>query len=240
VGRNVRPTEAGLAVLSHARELIEATRDLKTIAAQNLPAGLLSLGATATSLTGQLPQIISVLGSRFPKIDYFIQPGSSVDLYHQVAGGELDAAMIVQPQFSIPKSLGWLTLRREPLVLIAHEALPLEHPHTIIAREPYIRYDRNQWGGQLVDNYLRRNGLPVREWLELDALDAIAAMVDRELGVAIVPDWAPPWPEGLKLRKIALPDGDVRQTGVIWNRSGIRIAAVRAFVNVCEELAAAP
>ena len=233
VGRTVRPTASGLAVLRHARELIESARDLRAIAANDEPAGLLRLGATATALTGLLPDIIARLSERYPRIEYFIRPDSSVELYHGVLTGDLDAAVIVRPQFPMPKSTGWLTLREEPLVLIAPEAMELGDPHAAIQRHPFIRYDRNQWGGQIVDRYLRQHALKVREWLELDALDAIAALVNRGIGVAIVPDWAPPWPDGLKLQKLHLPGGGVRQTGVLWNRSGARIAAVRAFVGIC-------
>ena len=149
-----------------------------------------------------------------------------MNLYHGVIGGSLDAALIVRPQFSVPKSTGWLTLREEPLVLIVPEAMAEEDPAQIIRSHPFIRYDRNQWGGQIVDRYLRSNALKVEEWLELDALDAIAGLVSRSLGVAIVPDWAPPWPEGLRLRKIALPGAGGRQTGVFWNLSGPRISAM--------------
>lgn len=233
VGRTVRPTGSGLAVLDHARKLIEATRDLRAIAANDEPAGQLRLGATATSLTGLLPDILSRLRAQYPKIEYFIRPGPSVDLYHGVVAGELDAAMVVQPQFPVPKSTGWLTLREEPLVLIGPEGMVLDDTRAVIERNPFIRYDRNQWGGQIVDRYLHQHNLQVREWLELDALDAIAALVDRGLGVAIVPDWAPPWPHGLRLQKRVLPDGGVRQTGVLWGRSGARISAVRAFVQIC-------
>ncbi|RDE10425.1 LysR family transcriptional regulator [Pelagibacterium lacus] len=233
-GRTVRPTGSGLAVLPHARELVKAAHDLKAIAANDMPAGQLRLGSTATALTGLLPGIIAGLSARYPGIDYFVRPGSSVDLYHAVLARELDAAIIVRPQFPIPKSMGWLTLREEPLVLIASRALAPDDPHAIIARHRFIRYDRNQWGGQLVDDYLRLHRIKVREWLELDALDAIAALVHRELGVAIVPDWAPPWPEGLKLRKIALPDAAVRETGILWNRAGSKIAAVHALIDVCD------
>lgn len=232
-GRTVRATGAGLAVLPHARQLVEAARDLRAIAASDVPAGQLRLGATATALTGLLPQIITTLNARHPSIDYFVRPGASVDLYHQVIGGELDAALIVQPPFAIPKSASWLTLRDEPLVLIAPEGFAEEPPRAMIARHPFIRYDRNQWGGQLVDAYLRGNGLRVREWLELDALDAIATLVHRGLGVAIVPDWAPPWPAGLALRKTVLPGGATRRTGVLWSRTGARIAAVRAMIDAC-------
>lgn len=234
VGRRVRPTAAGLAVLERARKLIEDSHDLRVIAAQDEPAGQLRLGAIATALTGLLPDIIARLRGRHPRIEYFIRPGSSVHLYHAVTVGELDAAVIVRPQFAVPKSTGWLTLRREPLVLLVPEAMPLEDPVRMICTRPFIRYDRNQWGGQIVDRYLRRHGLKVHEWLELDALDAIAGLVSRGLGIAIVPDWAPPWPEGLRLRRIALPGAGGRQTGLLWNLSGPRISAMQAVVACCE------
>lgn len=233
VGRTVRPTASGLAVLEAARRLIEAAGDLRAAAANDEPAGRLRLGATATAMTGILPEILAGLRLRHPRIEYFLRPDSSARLYQGVQAGELDAAVIVRPQFPIPKSLGWMTLRHEPLLLITSEGLDPGNPHKLIAEQPFIRYDRNQWGGQIVDRYLRRHDLNVREWLELDALDAIAALVSRGLGVSIVPDWAPPWPEGLPLQKKLLPSGEVRQTGVLWNRSGPRIAAVRAFVDFC-------
>ena len=233
VGRTVQPTQSGLAVLRHAQAVIDGARDLRAIAADDQPAGQLRLGATASALTGLLPEVIEHLAARYPRLDYFIQPGASVDLYHGVLAGDLDAAVIVQPQFAMPKSTGWLTMRREPLVLIARQGMALDDPKQTLQTQPFIRYDRNQWGGQIVDRWLRQNGIKVREWLELDALDAIAALVSRGLGVAIVPDWAPPWPAGLALEKRILPGGAMRQTGVVWNLSGARIAAVRAFVEIC-------
>ncbi len=234
-GRTVRPTAAGLAVLGAARRMIESARDLRAIAASDLPAGELRLGSTATGLTGLLPEVIASLSERYPQIEFFIRPGSSVDLYHGVVAEELDAAVIVQPPFPIPKSLEWMTLREEPLVLLLPETMETDGLAEAVAAARFIRYDRNQWGGQIVDAYLRRKRLKAREWLELDALDAIAALVSRGLGVAVVPDWPPPWPEGLRLRKVALADAPRRKVGVLWRRAGPRIAAIRAFVGTCDE-----
>ncbi|MGY5776247.1 LysR family transcriptional regulator [Rhizobium sp. LEGMi135b] len=234
VGRTVRPTAAGLAVQRHGPALVRTARDLRAIAAGDLPSGQLRLGATATAMTGLIPQIAATLSGRFPQIDYFLQPGSSVNLYHAVLSGELDAALIIEPQFPIPKAFGWSTIRREPLVLLAPAELEIHDFHLTLTQQPFIRYDRNQWGGQIVDRYLRRHAISVREWAELDALDAIAALVDRGLGVALVPDWAPPWPEGLRLQKHRMEDGELRNMGVLWANSGPRIAAIRAFVEACE------
>ncbi|WP_138466003.1 LysR family transcriptional regulator [Poseidonocella sp. HB161398] len=232
-GRTVRPTASGLAILPHARSLIESARDLSSIAANDEPAGRLLIGATASALTGLLPEIVGKLRGLYPGIEYFVQPGASIPLYHEVASGKIDAALIVQPQFAMPKSTGWMAIRQEPLLLIAPEGVALDNPHEVITSHPFIRYDRSQWGGSIVDRYLRQNQLKVKEWLELDALDAIASLVSRRLGVAVVPDWAPPWPEGLKLGKRVLPDGGYRQIGVLWNRSGPRSLAVQAFVDAC-------
>jgi DNA-binding transcriptional LysR family regulator len=44
---------------------------------------------------------------------------------------------------------------------------------------------------QLIDRYLRKAGIRPKELFELDGLEAVAVMVDRGLGVSILPDWAP-------------------------------------------------
>ena len=62
--------------------------------------------------------------------------------------------------------------------------------HDVLATEPYIRYGHGVWGGRLVENYLNRVGIRPRERFVLSTLDAIAVMVDRGLGVSLVPDWS--------------------------------------------------
>ena len=127
----------------------------------------------------------------------------------------------------------WRLLHEEPMVVLAPAARAAEDPHRLLASEPFLRYDRNHWGGQLVDRYLRAAGIRPRERFEMDALDAIAAMVDRGLGVSLVPDWAPPWPEGLKIAKLALPlPGWVRSVGLFWVRMTPAERLVRALGEV--------
>ena len=101
-----------------------------------------------------------------------------------------------------------------------------------LASEPFIRYERTRWGGRLVDGYLRRAGIRPRERYELHALDAIAVLVDQGLGVSLVPDWAPPWPEGLSLRKLPTADRTfARHIGVLWARYSVRLRLVQNFVS---------
>ena len=238
-GRTVSVTEAGTRILERARELLRDTADLRTVAKDNPTAGELRLGAGTNALTGILPDILTRMVARFPLINVFIRPGYSPELYRAVENGELDAAIVLQAPFALPKTCNWQLLREEELVVLAPQTMAARDPHELLATQPFIRYDRNQWGGHHADQYLQMVGIKPRERFELNALNAIAVMVDRGLGVSLVPDWARPWPEGLRLALIPLPRAfEPRRIGVLWARSTIRLRLVTAFLE--EALAASP
>ena len=78
---------------------------------------------------------------------------------------------------------------------------------------------------------LKSAGIVPHERFELNALNAIAVMVDRGLGVSIVPDYAQPWPEGLQLVRMALPQpSEPRRIGTVWSRSTVRIRLVTVLL----------
>jgi DNA-binding transcriptional LysR family regulator len=232
-GRTVQPTEAGAAILARARKFLGEVRDLKSIAAGDIPSGELRIGAFQTAVTGLLPDILTLMAEKYPQITVYIAPGTSVDLYPKVLAGDLDAAIIARPPFAIPKVCDWRPLREEPLIVLTPASTPVRDPHIILASEPFIRLDRRSWAGQLADAYLRRDGIRPNERFEIDSFPAIATMVDRGLGVSLVHDWPPPWPEGLSLRKIPVPDSAfVRHVDLIWVRASLRLRLVQAFLEV--------
>jgi len=238
-GRRVAPTEAGRAIVAGSRRILAEVRQLRLAARADVAVGELRLGAISTAMTGLLPPALHRLAETSPGIDVFLQPGTSAEMYRQVSDGSLDAAILVRPPFAIPKSQEWQRLRTEPLVMICPEPWAGDDPLALLRERPFIRYDRNNWGGRLADRWMKDMGLSVREGLELDQLEAIAVMVSRGLGVSIVPDWAPPWPEGLTLRRLPLP-GHLRPTreiGLLWPR-GATIG--RMIAQVCAALLAEP
>ncbi len=192
-------------------------------------------------MTGVLPGVLTALIANHPELELYVSPGTSMDLYARLMDGALDACLVVQPPFALPKACDWRRLRSEPLLLISQLHDARRAPEEILATSPFIRYDRMHWGGHLADNYLRKLGLRPQERFELDALEAIAVMVDRGLGVALVPQWNEPWPAGLSLAKIEIPDPErafVRNIGILWTRQGPRTHLVRALLDVCGEHAA--
>lgn len=231
VGRTVSVTEAGARILERAREILRDVADLRTLANDCAVSGELRLGACQTALAGMLPDILARMVDKFPAINVFVKPAFSADLYRTVESGELDAALVLQAPYVLPKTCSWQLLREEPLIVLAPASMAGRDPHELLANEPLIRYDRNQWGGRLADDYLRAAGITPHERFELNALNAIAVMVDRGLGVSLVPDWSPPWPEGLSLARLPLPgEAEPRRIGIVWSRSTIRIRLVTAFL----------
>lgn len=223
VGRTMRMTEQGARVLPPARKMLRDTTDLRSIAQDGEVTGELRLGACTTPLTGLLPDILARLGKRFPQANVHIQSGSSAQLFVDVETGKLDAALVLEAPYPLPKTCDWLLLREEPLIVLAPRALADGDPHTLLREQPLIRYDSDQWGGRSADRYLTEMGIVPRERFRLNALNAIAMMVDRGLGVSLVPDWAPPWPEGIDIGRLPLPERRVgRRIGIVWSRSSVR------------------
>src|SRR5215468_3601210 len=220
-GRTIRPTEAGMAIVERVRHVLVEVRDFTSIATTDRLMGELRVGAFQSALSGMLPDILALMKEKYPQIKVHITRGVSSELYCKVLDGELDTAIIAQPSFAIPKSCDWRLLREEPLILLTRAPAPSRKPHAILESEPFIRLDRNLWPGRLVDGYLRQAGIRPRELFEIDGGVAIAVMVDRGLGVSLMPDWAPPWPEGLSLAKLPVPGASsfARRVGLVWARA---------------------
>ncbi|WP_133645223.1 LysR family transcriptional regulator [Paraburkholderia flava] len=237
-GRTVGTTEAGERILDRARAVLHDIRDLKSDL-DDAPelAGQLRLGGTPTMMTSLIPDVLSRLLARHPGIDIYLEPGTSMDLYRKVVSGDLDAATIVQPLFELPKSCDWHTFREEPLVLLTPASMKVTDPHAVLANEPFLRYDRNVVGGQLADAYLRQHGIQPHQRCELDGLDAIAVLVDRGIGVSLVPDWMMNRYAGLSLARWPLPHPfPKRVVGMLWGRSSARIRLVQAFLSTAQAL----
>jgi DNA-binding transcriptional LysR family regulator len=148
--------------------------------------------AGVAQLSGLLPDILIPFTRAHPKIHAQIVRDRSVALYERVLDGEIDAAITSHPTFTLPKTCGWCLLRDEPFVVLTPKSMRMRYPHEVLAKQPFIRLTRNIFAGQLIDNYLRKVGIKPKELFEIDGFELIAMMVDRGLGVSVLPDWPDP------------------------------------------------
>jgi DNA-binding transcriptional LysR family regulator len=133
-----------------------------------------------------LPEMFKILGASYAELHVNIRRGKSGELTDAVKSGELDAAVVGQPETGGTSRLHWHPLFRRELVLIAP---PEETDHrlpSVFARHAWIRYDRGTIAGRLATRYVNARVRATIAGQELDSVRAIAAMVSAGLGVSVV------------------------------------------------------
>ena len=154
-----------------------------------------------------------------------------MELVARVASGELDAAIAVREPGAARAELTWTQLYAEPMVLLAPRNTEEASPRTLLARHPFIRFDRSQHTGQLVERTLRRLRAKPQEFLELNAIESMVELVRSGLGIAIVPLLREArWPADARLRVLPLERVDARQVALVRRREGGNAPAIAAVV----------
>lgn len=230
-GRRVKPTEAGLAIVEKSRRVLSEVRELKSLAHDDQAFGELRLGAISTALTGLLPGGLRRVFDTIPGVDIFLLPGTSAELYNSLLEEKIDAAILVKPPFPIPKTLQWDLIRSEPFVLLTPPELAETPADQLLREQPFIRYDRSNWGGRLADTYLQSLRILPREWLELDSLEAIAVMVEAGLGVSLMPDWRSSLFDNLRIARLSLRNAPRREIGLLRPRNARSNRLIQAVLD---------
>ncbi|CAD6545299.1 HTH-type transcriptional regulator HdfR [Paraburkholderia hiiakae] len=236
-GRTVIPTEAGQRVVERARSLVRGFDELKALAQEQEMGGELRVGTITSALLSVLPDVLARFAAAFPQVKLLIRAGTSTELFEALQRGEVDVAICLHPAFALPKSYDWHLLREEPIVVLAPARFARADPHELLRREPFIRYDRALGGGKQADQYLRRAKIAPRELFELNSLMAIALMVDRGLGVSLVPDIGTPLTKGLRLARLPLPEEtEPRRFGILWSRASTRSRVIGGMIECSAEV----
>lgn len=204
--RSGRPvlTPAGTQMVSRARDLmVDYTATLSAIPEGQGLSGELKLGVVPSTLTALVPAALTKLIATHPELQTRIVSGLSVDLLGLIERGDLDAALTSHPGTAQP-DLTWTELANEALVLISATEIAEGAVKEALRSQPYIRHTRRSEAGQLAETWLARERIQLRPAMELESLEAVAAMVSHGLGVALVPDICVPDRVFRKLHKVPL------------------------------------
>lgn len=234
-GRSAILNAAGKRTVDVAKELLAVYTRLATQGAAGESVGLLRVGAIASAQQALLVGAIQKFRTASPGWRISVSPGVSLNLLAQVDSGELDLAVIIKPPFALPPGLKWHSLVKEPFVVLVPRRLAKESWRVLLAREPLIRYDRNSFGGRLVDRFLKRLRINVDEVAELDELQGIVGLVKAGTGIAIVPQAAtlhiPPGVQTLLLGD----DTFYRDVGIVARTTGDQQRASSEFAGCLVE-----
>ncbi len=186
-GRSATLNAAGETTLARAEEIYALYEKLGELPDDATHRGLLRIGAIASTQPTLVARALATLRQGFPLLRVHVSPGVSMRLMDDLDAGKIDAAVIIRPPFGILPDLTWHSLVQEPYVLIAPASAPRKDWRTLIQTQPFLRYDRASFGGRMVERFLRREGLVVKDAIEVDEIPALIHMAAKGLGVALVP-----------------------------------------------------
>lgn len=165
-----------------ALQNLEALRAGSSIAIE----GVLRLGVIEALQPVVLPGMVRSLRERHPLLELRLTRGRSSALTAAVKAGDIDAALVAQPEGGGSARLRWTPMLRRELVLIAPPGNSDSNVASLFRLYEWIRYDRNTVSGALAAQYVGSHVQEVRGTLEFDSAPAIVAMVSGGLGVSIL------------------------------------------------------
>ncbi|OZI74627.1 LysR family transcriptional regulator [Bordetella genomosp. 12] len=248
LGRELFDRSGRLAILNAAgRELLPEIKQLLDLYERlRLPrttsdalAGAVSVGAIVSCM-GTLSKVVTLMKRQHPGLDVRVLSGKASELAGKVEAGELDAAFVVEAGRKMA-STRWTALYEEPLVVLAHPgASGGSDVHEVLARNPFLRFDRTQRTGLQIDRVLRRLGITVTEFLELNAIETLVELVRQETGVTLLPLLnGANWLDSRDLRVLPLP-ADLgptsRAIGMLERREHARQDITGAICQACQEI----
>lgn len=179
---------AGRNLLPLALEIVALFEKMRAAAGSLDIGGSLQIGAITSVQTELLGDALQMLKKQFARVEVNIVPGMSAHLMAKIDSGDIDMAVVLRPQ-QMPKEHHWECILREPYGVVAPIGSTETSLSDLMRKYQFIRYNRFSTGGRQVEQFLRRQRIAVNEGMELDEPNVIIKMVERGLGVSIVPLW---------------------------------------------------
>ena len=207
--RRVEPTDAGLALLPHARAMLEqagAGRDAVHRATRAL-SGTLRVGAEQCLGVVDVPTVLERFHRRYPQVAIDFTQAGSHDLVDRVRSGTMDVAFV-----ATTNHLGTLhrtPLGSRPVVLLA----PPDHPLAAASGVGWADLDDEDfvdfhpsWGVRVLnDRAAAAHGVHRRVRCTVDDIHTLLDLINRGLGVALVPLQISRKPQAAALAVLRLP-----------------------------------
>ncbi len=193
VGRQVGLTEAGQALLPHARAILLAAEDGRRAIA-NLTAevsGRLLLGVSHHIGLHRLPPVLRRYVHRYPAVQLDLRFMESEDACQALERGELELALITLPP-EPREALELVAVWQDSLVVVTAP----DHPLTIhppqqladLAPWPAILPDTTTYTRGVIEAAFRAAGLPLEVAQTTNLLETIRMLVAVGLGWSLLPE----------------------------------------------------
>jgi DNA-binding transcriptional LysR family regulator len=187
-------TVAGESLLPLARRMLADAESVRRELAElaGLERGRVRLGATPTLCISLVAEVLNAFHAEHPGIELHLSEQGSRRLLDELAGGELDLALVTTTDATTAERFDVTPLLVEELVVVSSATAPPVTSHDSIrladvADLPQIVFSSTYDLRATTDAAFSAAGLEPQVVLEGAEMDAVLRFVERGLGVAIVP-----------------------------------------------------
>ena len=240
IGRQVSLTEAGKALLPHAKavqqELAAAERAVRDLSGE--VGGELRLATSHHIGLHRLPPVLSAFQRRYPKVTLDIEFLDSELAYDRLRTGVIELAVVTLAPGDVTHLRAeelWVD-RLRIMVATDHElvranSVTLEE----LARHPAVLPGLETFTGQIVRRHFNAAGLPLELRLATNYLETLCMMASVGLGWTVLPDFM----AGDRLHCLDVPGTTLSRTlGLVTHRERSASRGARAFMDLLRTTAA--
>ena len=242
--RTVRLSQAGLALLPKARDILDlavAGRDAVAATSTGLQ-GSLRLGSEQCVAAVDVSHLLERFHRRHPGIDIVFEQAGSAELLERLREDQLDVAFVAASDSRRPSDgLRWHALAEGPLVLIGSPGHPLvvrpEVPWADLEGVTFVDFGHSWAGRALNERAFTAHGVSRRVQYTVNDVHTLLDLVRRDMGVALVP--APiarkPQAEGLAVAPMAEANGLTWRVSAVGRTSAAATTALNAFLELLSD-----
>jgi DNA-binding transcriptional LysR family regulator len=233
IGKRVTLTEAGRALLPHARQILAqvTAAENEVREREQLKRGKTSLGSPPTVSIHLLPARLLQFKQTWPGLEVSLREAGTQTLLGLIEDGKLDLAIVASDV--LPPSVECAPFLQEAYVL----AVSTHHPHlgkrqsvrlADLASEPFILFPEGYKLREVTLTACRRAGFEPRVALDGGAMQSALEFVGAGLGVALVPELA--LTETQNVHPVRIADQTLRrELGLVWLKGRSLSPATRAL-----------
>ena len=192
IGRSVLLTDAGRALLPHARRVIQTLEDGRRALSQlqGRISGRLSIGTSHHIGLHRLPPVLKRYVNDYPDVDLDLHFMDSEDACEAVLAGKLEIGIVtlpLQPLANLDSGLVW----HDPLAVVVAPNHPLAGKRRIriedLAHYPAVLPDEDTYTHRIIRAELQIRGVAPRVRLATNHLEALKMLGAIGLGWSVLP-----------------------------------------------------
>jgi DNA-binding transcriptional LysR family regulator len=236
IGRTINLTEAGQALLPHARavqlELQAAEQSVRDLAGE--VRGRLRLATSHHIGLHRLPPVLSFFSKAYPAVQLDIDFMDSEQAYDLTLRGEAELAVVTLAPTPVANIIT-RTVWADPLDFMVQQGHKLSRKKKIdlseLSKHPAILPGLNTYTGQIVKNLFDRRDLSVQIAITTNYLETIRMMASVGLGWTVLPRSM----QDTSLTTLPIHDASIgRSLGAVHHESRSLSRAARAFIDTLD------